>query len=40
MGGGGVPSGGVIVVRGKRGDLPISGKPNSRADLSALELCR
>lgn len=33
MGGGGVPSGGVIVVRGERGDLPISGKPNSRADL-------
>lgn len=33
MGGGGVPSGGVMSVHGKRGDLPTSGKPNSRADL-------
>ena len=33
MGGGGVPSGGVTPVYGRRGDLPKSGKPNSRADL-------
>ena len=33
MGGGGVPSGGVTIVNGRHGDLPKSGKPNSRADL-------
>lgn len=33
MGGGGVPSGGVTPVYGRRCDLPKSGKPNSRADL-------
>ena len=33
MGGGGVPSGGVTIINGRRGELPKTGKPNSRADL-------
>ena len=33
MGGGGVPSGGVTIIKGRRGELPKTGKPNSRADL-------
>ena len=33
MGGGGVPSGGVTVKHGRRGELPKIGKPNSRIDL-------
>ena len=33
MGGGGVPSGGVAVIHGKRGDLDTEYTPNSRQDL-------
>ncbi len=34
MGSGGVPSGGVTIIYGKRGDLSTHGaEPNSRADL-------
>ena len=33
MGGGGVPSGGVKSIYGRRGDLSKFGEPNSRADL-------
>ena len=34
MGAGGIPSGGVIIVHGKRGDLPIvTSHINSRYDL-------
>ena len=33
MGGGGVPSGGVTVKYGKRGDLDTEFTPNSRQDL-------
>ncbi len=33
MGGGVVPSGGVTIVNGRRGELPKLGKPNARADL-------
>ena len=33
MGGGEVPSGGVTIINGRRGELPKTGKPNSRADL-------
>ena len=33
MGGGGVPSGGVTIKYGKRGDLDTEFTPNSRQDL-------
>ena len=34
MGAGGIPSGGVVIVKGKRGDLPIvTSHVNSRYDL-------
>ena len=34
MGAGGIPSGGIVIVNGRRGDLPIvSSHINSRYDL-------